>query len=90
MVYLFLKTDDFMEEEVRHKRDVLGIRFLGTTLGATLILFSAEIAAQFAGGDGLEQNPWQIENAEHSNNVRQYLGADCSDSKPSGKELAQR
>ncbi len=30
--------------------------------------------AQFAGGDGTEQNPWQIETADHLNNVRNYLG----------------
>lgn len=33
----------------------------------------------FAGGSGTEQDPWQISNANHLDNVRNYLGSNHSD-----------
>ncbi|MBW6516623.1 MAG: T9SS type A sorting domain-containing protein [Candidatus Cloacimonetes bacterium] len=41
--------------------------------------FSFLSAQDFAGGSGTESDPWQIETAEHLNNVRNYLGAEHSD-----------
>ncbi len=38
-------------------------------------VLSINLAAIFAGGNGTENDPWQIETAEHLNNIR-YLGAD--------------
>ncbi len=35
--------------------------------------------AQFAGGQGTEADPWQIETAEHLDNVRNYLGEEHTD-----------
>ncbi len=37
------------------------------------------LTAQFGGGAGTEQDPWQIATAEHLNNIRDYLGAEHSD-----------
>jgi len=37
------------------------------------------LAQEFAGGNGTEADPWQIETAEHLNNVRNYSGNDHSD-----------
>lgn len=40
----------------------------------TLILLSAlPLFAQFAGGTGTAQNPWQVATADHLSNVRSYL-----------------
>ncbi len=44
-----------------------------------LVNFLSISWAQFAGGDGSEQNPWQIQTAEHLNNIRNYLGEQHSD-----------
>lgn len=41
---------------------------------ALLIGGWACIEAQFAGGSGTEEDPWQIESAEHLDNLRNYLG----------------
>jgi surface protein len=38
-----------------------------------------DLAAEFAGGDGSEDDPWQIESPEHLNNVRNYLGEEHAD-----------
>ncbi len=34
---------------------------------------------EFAGGSGTEADPWQIETAEHLNNVRNYLRSEHDD-----------
>lgn len=34
---------------------------------------------EFAGGEGTEENPWRIANANHLNNVRNYLGEENDD-----------
>jgi len=40
---------------------------------------SVNAFAQFAGGSGTAEDPWQIETIEHLNNVRNYLGEDHAD-----------
>lgn len=42
-------------------------------------LTPAILTAQFAGGLGTEEAPWQISTAEHLNNIRYYLGEEHSD-----------
>ncbi|MCD4817741.1 MAG: T9SS type A sorting domain-containing protein [Candidatus Cloacimonetes bacterium] len=37
------------------------------------------IFAQFAGGSGIIEDPWQIATAEHLNDIRNYLGEDNSE-----------
>ncbi len=39
----------------------------------------AMVQAQFAGGSGTANDPWQIETAAHLNNIRDYLGEEHSD-----------
>ena len=43
-------------------------------LTMVFILGMINLWGQFAGGQGTEAGPWQIETAEHLNNVRNYLG----------------
>ncbi len=38
-------------------------------------VLSTLIFAEFAGGSGTQEDPWQVETAEHLNNVRNYLGS---------------
>ena len=38
-----------------------------------MMVFSANIFAQFAGGSGTSADPYLVETAEHLNNVRNYL-----------------
>lgn len=49
---------------------------------ATLILFtqffSPKASAQFAGGAGTENDPWQVETIAHLNNLNDYLGEEYS------------
>ncbi len=42
----------------------------------TVFLPSSPVSAQFAGGSGSEEDPWQIETAGHLDNVRNYTGFD--------------
>ena len=39
-----------------------------------LSMLSTSVFAQFAGGSGTQDDPWQVATAEHLNNVRYYLG----------------
>jgi len=39
-----------------------------------LSMLSTSVFAQFAGGSGTQDDPWQVTTAEHLNNVRYYLG----------------
>src|SRR5690554_6287350 len=46
---------------------------------SVLILFQITVSvcfAQFAGGNGTQQDPWQISTATHLNNIRNYLGTE--------------
>jgi len=40
---------------------------------ALILLSALPLFAQFAGGTGTEQSPWQVATADHLNNVRSYL-----------------
>ena len=40
-----------------------------------LSMLSTSVFAQFAGGSGTENDPWQIATADHLNNLRNYLGS---------------
>ena len=52
-------------------------RVLILMLSVALGIMAINIFAQFAGGDGSEANPWQIETAEQLDAIRgEYLGAD--------------
>lgn len=57
------------------------IGYIISRLGLMLILlvFSQSIKAQFAGGDGTQESPWQIANANHLDNIREYLGEEHND-----------
>jgi hypothetical protein len=44
-------------------------------LAGAIILLAPDISAQFAGGTGTSGNPYQVANATHLNNVRDYLGS---------------
>ncbi len=52
------------------KRKLIGFLTMVLIFAGTLSLW-----AQFAGGSGTEEDPWQIETAAHLDNVRNYLGA---------------
>ncbi len=39
-----------------------------------LSMLSTSVFAQFAGGSGTQNDPWQIASAQHLNNLRNYLG----------------
>jgi hypothetical protein len=43
-------------------------------LAGVMFLITPVLNAQFAGGDGSSGNPYQVANATHLNNVRDYLG----------------
>jgi len=45
----------------------------------SMLVMGFLFAQEFAGGSGTEADPWQIETAEHLNNVRNYLGTGHSD-----------
>lgn len=42
-------------------------------------MFTTEEAGEFAGGSGMESDPFQITTPEHLNNVRNYLGSSHAD-----------
>ncbi len=44
-----------------------------------LMVFTVSLAAQFAGGSGTAQDPWQIQTATHLSNIRDYIGEDHQD-----------
>jgi hypothetical protein len=48
--------------------------FFWTMILACLTVTTQFANAQFAGGTGTAEDPWQIENLDHLNNVRNYLG----------------
>lgn len=45
----------------------------------TVFVMHSTAAAQFAGGDGTQEDPWQIETAEHLDDIRNYSGYDYED-----------
>lgn len=40
-----------------------------------LSMLSFPLSAEFAGGSGTQEDPWQIATAQHLNNLRNYLGS---------------
>lgn len=59
-----------------NKSSVIRVIFVTALFLGGLGLLAAQ---EFAGGSGTEADPWQIETAEHLNNVRNYLGRDHND-----------
>ena len=45
----------------------------------TLSMLLTPVFAQFAGGSGTQDDPWQVATAEHLNNLRNYIGWDHHD-----------
>jgi len=45
----------------------------------TMFLLVSLLSAQFGGGSGTEDDPWQIGTAEHLDNIRNFLDAEHSD-----------
>ncbi|MBW6516622.1 MAG: T9SS type A sorting domain-containing protein [Candidatus Cloacimonetes bacterium] len=65
-----------MNSRNRLSRKWIGRLCLIALITGSIIVLSAQ---EFAGGSGTETDPWQIERAEHLNNVRNYLGEEHSD-----------
>ncbi|MFA5498735.1 MAG: hypothetical protein WC327_04230, partial [Candidatus Cloacimonadia bacterium] len=50
-------------------------RYLFSLALCAMTLFISILSAQFAGGSGVEEDPYLIETATHLNNVRNYMGS---------------
>ncbi len=62
---------NFIKENPILRKAMLGKRVFMMIL---MVLYATLCLGQFAGGDGSERDPWQIQTAEHLNNVREYIG----------------